>query len=239
MSKFIPILFSTPMVQAILEGRKTMTRRVIKSNHESGIVRVSKNNQGDIAEICSLDYDERYYKDIKCPYGSKGDILWVRETFYAYGSWAIDALGTKFEDYTLSFADYYYMDNIPTTANIKTKRSRMTGWYKRPSLFMPKAACRIFLQITNIKVERLMDISEEDAKREGVLLHERGVHWLDYQKQAWKVTQFVYCLLTAKDSFRSLWNLINGNDNRAFSENPFVWVVEFKRVEKPEGFINS
>ena len=84
-----------------------------------------------------------------------------------------------------------------------------------------------------------MDISEEDAKREGVLLHERGVHWLDYQKQAWKVTQFVYCLLTAKDSFRSLWNLINGNDNRAFSENPFVWVVEFKRVEKPEGFINS
>lgn len=89
MTKEIPILFSTTMVQAELEGRKTQTRRVIKSRHESGLFNVIRRaTDGHITNICSLDWDERNCeKDVTCPYGKPGDILWVKETFTILDWW--------------------------------------------------------------------------------------------------------------------------------------------------------
>lgn len=208
--KFIPILFSTPMVQAILEGRKNQTRRVVKP--QPSITGVSAFNDGE-------------HPQMKCPYGQPGDVLWVRETYYAYGRWVKNGLTKsgkqkyKFDDFTtLSGRSYKYEDCKP--AFVKTGKKNETGWYKRPSLFMPKEACRLFLQIKNIRVERLQDISEEDAKAEGV---ETLGLYPGYD-------------VSAKGKFEGLWNYIHGNTDENWNTNPFVWVIEFERIEKPENF---
>ena len=254
------------MVQALLDNRKFMTRRT------KGLELINKNPslyRYDSADDSYGDYDNREpdktlhwferldekgkelekYDTIKCPYGQIGDVLWVRETYYAYGKWELSGK-TKtgkqkwdFKDLTfwnknMPDGGYKYADNPPS--NIQNGKSTVEGYYKRPSLFMPKAACRIFLEITEIWVERLNDISEEDAIREGVLLHERGIHWLDYIQQKHKITQFIYCLSSAKQSFKTLWNLINGEDifpNKfSWNKNPWVWVISFKRIDKPSDF---
>jgi len=214
MSKFIPVLFSTSMIQAILEGRKTMTRRVInfkqiakQSGCTKGTLAYSDtfnswaifNGNGE-ADLCLID----------CPYGKKGDILWVREKF------RVNQTPTGF------FYHFYTDDDYTDKDNEKWK----------PSLFMPKSACRIFLEITNVRVERLNEISEKDAINEGV--HKDSAGWYeDYLKQdVWNRTHTIH---TAKRSFGTLWQSINGRES--MESNPFVWVIEFKRVEKPEGFI--
>lgn len=199
MKKERPILFSTPMVQAILEGKKTMTRRIMKPqpikldsvNYDwNGLWFTDKNHCGRVLRN-------------KCPYGEVGDILWVRET------WKYEE-STKYTDVCSDGVFYYKAD----------KDSHIIrGW--KPSIFMPKEACRIRLEITNIMVERLNDISEEDAINEGV------EKWLDgnykaYGKNAGKYER-------AKDSFRSLWQSINGE--QSWEANPWVWIIEFKQIE--------
>lgn len=127
------------------------------------------------------------------------------------------------------------------------ERKQLTGWpygYKatamvdgdpldekwKPSLFMPKEACRIWLEVTNVRLERLQDISEEDAIAEGVISEKiDAIHkWKDYSRQGY--------LPIAKFSFFSLWEKINGKES--VSENPWVWVYEFKKVEMPINFLN-
>ncbi len=155
-----PILFSTPMVQAILSGRKTQTRRVIKRFTDFGIT----------------DH---------CAYGKVGDILWVRETWQ------------KVEHPELKYR--YRADHLNPTS---------VTW--KPSIFMPKDACRIFLEVTEIKVERLQDISEEDAIAEGV------------EVPTYKETE----LAKYKTNFSILWEFINGEES--WESNPWVWAITFK-----------
>jgi hypothetical protein len=145
---------------------------------------------------------------VKMPY-HKGDLLWVRET-WSQGS----------------------IENGKHTG-IRYKaddESYNVRW--KPSIFMPKEAARIWLKITDIKVERLQDITE--AINEGVLLHKHGIHWLNYIHEKWETTQFIYSSDTAKKSFLTLWSSINNNGiwAQTMIANPQVWVVSFEVVSK-------
>ncbi len=207
-----PILFSTPMVQAILEGRKTQTRRVIKE------IRQSKyhENRFDFSfkkcaavniekeDICSNELPLISLLD-QCPYGQPGDVLWVRET------WAL-------------LSDHPY----PTQYLYAATDKKTPGSKWKPSIFMPREACRLFLKITNIRVERLQDISESDSSKEGIKMRVGGVTPYDsFYQIPNNPTQFQ----TAKQAFKSLWQSINGPES--WDSNPFVWVIEFEKTEKP------
>lgn len=195
MTKLKPILFSTEMVQAILEGRKTMTRRT-KGLEEisllaTEIVRSDQwKKQGDWVARFKYKGKERYEitNIIKYPYGKVGDIFWVRET-YSPGH-IENGSNTGWQ---------YKADN--KLQNIKWK----------PSIFMPKEAARIFLKVTNIRVERLHDITEEDAIAEGIIPDPSNIPF------------------KADTKFFQLWETIYGEDS--IDENPYVWVIEFERVD--------
>jgi hypothetical protein len=145
-----PILFSTEMVKAILDGRKIMTRRLLKQELPIG----TKWHQVYDGELLYRIVDSKAVHTLcKCPYGKVGDILWVRETFLFYSDENTnDAILYKAEPHAQEFSHGLFEG--------KPK------W--KPSIFMPKEACRIWLEITNIKVERLQDISPHNACEEGV-----------------------------------------------------------------------
>lgn len=198
-TKYHPILFSTPMVQGIDENRKTQTRRIIKlpNYHPS---RTEKHQSLMTIKDWNL-YDENneLIGKMKCPY-EVGDVLWVRETFTEWPK-----------------GEFQYF--------AKTALGNELGKWK-PSLFMPKIACRTFLKIKSIRAERLNEISNEDAIAEGVFEHADG-GFMNYLFTAGHVC--------AQVSFESLWRVINGKDS--WNKNPFVWVYEFEKIEKPEDFI--
>ena len=250
MQKFIPILFSTAMVQAILEGRKTMTRRIVNPQPDNGTILeigefhsivIDKNGDEQPGELTFGAISTDCEHCIKCKYGQPGDILTVRELHYRFGIWIEDEgeftkAGKQKWKFVATTDEVKYFDNPPESFGIsKPKKNFEAKWYKRNSLFMPKAACRLFLKVKSVKVERLQDISEEDAKAEGLKLHESGKHWLNYEDEHWNLTQFIYNCDTAKRSFQSLWCLINGRNS--WFANPWVWCISFERIEKPENFI--
>lgn len=222
--QFKPILFSTPMVQAILEGRKTQTRRVIKE-----LARICDADDWDEVLLNGSDWDAvcdtsdgLEVHTVKCPHGKVGDVLWVKEAHFRYGKWAKNGITKtgkqkwRFVPDT-GFPNVRYMDDPPV--KVQKISDRVTGWYKRSSLFMPKSACRIFLQITDIRVERLQDISEEDARAEGVKIKQHFKETGDW---------------TAKAAFQLLWQSINGPES--WSANPWVWAITFNRIDKPSNF---
>ena len=182
-------------------------------------------------------------------------MLWVRETFYAYGSWYSSGKTNSgnqrktFQDNTfwcrnMEDGGYYYENKPPKF--IQTGKMGIEGYYKRPSLFMPKDACRIFLKITDIRVERLQHISKEDAKKEGIEFtiadkekfgcRAAGMKlYRDYERKDNSLTSYP-CngFENAIVSFETLWQSINGKDS--WEANPWVWVISFKRIEKPSDF---
>jgi hypothetical protein len=198
-----PIIFSAPMVNAILDGRKTQTRRVINPQPTGKGPYKYHSTWGDFREIPQ-------HKGHKSRYGVVGDRLWVRET-------------TK-EDCSGSVSmNRYVADDAPVLysgcENHELNGSLAQWDYTRPvkpSIFMPRWASRITLEITGIRVERLQDISEEDAIAEGVDGEReaiwRGATWYDKPKRA----------------YRFLFESINGQGS--WDANPWVWVIEFKRV---------
>jgi len=224
MQKEHPIIFSTPMVKALLEGRKTMTRRVVKPHPVAEIWH--DEFRGDNVEPIVYEPLIKSRPDLgpspyslidnlhKCPYGQVGDGLWVREMHYAYGEWVKDGVSKTGKQKWCFVQDdkvtnFKYFDNPP---DYYYTRNQGLGWYKRNSLFMPRAACRIRLEITEIKVERVQDISEEDAKAEGVNkapLPDLGNTWHTY-----------------KQGFEYLWKSINGPES--WDANPFVWAITLK-----------
>jgi hypothetical protein len=234
MSKQIPILFSTPMVQAILEGRKTMTRRVVKpqpiDNTDVDGNFFEGNHKGYVKVDGHPNWKEQFaYEFCKC---SKGDILWVKESHYRFGSWKNNGTTKsgkqKWRFYPDNgFPNVRFMDNPPYKVEKNSHRS--LGWYKRNSLFMPREICRIFLQVTNVRVERLQDISEEDAVAEGA----KDSLKVDEMKLMeglgdWPIPR---PFLMHQFGFLSLWCKINGCES--WLQNPWVWVIEFKKTENP------
>jgi hypothetical protein len=222
--KHRPILFSTAMVQAILDGRKTQTRRVVKGNPDMiGYVRITSVPNGVFKDMAG--------KPIKCPYGQPGDVLWVRETYYAFGRWAKNGLTKKgkqkwkFIDETITQGfTYQYCD----TFRHEVTKGRDSGWHKRPSLFMPREAAHLFLRIKSVRVERLQEISEGDAIAEGIERKPGApfvVRWKCYTDDR---AEFHY----PHYSFRTLWVSINGPES--WAANPWVWVVEFEHISREE-----
>lgn len=191
-----PILFSAPMVRAILSNAKTQTRRVVKDTGLYAIDAAIHGPETAARELLALA--------TRCPYGQPGQKLWVRETWRE----RVPDQDGRTLDYR---ADHTSEDpcDVP--------------W--RPSIHMPRAASRITLEVTGVRVERLRDISEADAIAEGI---ERSgeCNWRDYGDPHNDFT-------SARRSYRSLWDQINGDG--AWAANPWVWVVEFKRVEAPRG----
>ena len=214
MSKLRPILFSTPMVDAILAGRKTQTRRV----NGLEVINVNPNDwQFEWADYAlrkpwrftqKSSLNEQKLSDnsfnqeaISCPYGNLGDVLWVRETW---------CLCTPYGP-----EDYYYGYKVDSGVRIKAsdKYDYQSPDIWKPSIHMPKDAARIFLEITNIRVERLQDISEEDAIKEGIQFNPDAP-----------------AAVSNKGAFAKLWESINGKES--WKANPWVWVFEFKQIEK-------
>jgi len=212
-----PILFSTPMVQAIMEGRKTMTRRIVKGMALDWLK----------PDMFTPEYVASPENGL-CPYGQLGDLLWVRETFYAYGHWATITENGKskkqFWDLTRDscYLHQFHSDWLPN----KVAKFGELGWHKRPSLYMPKSIARIWLRVKDRHVERLQDINEQDAIAEGIEYQKdlNGIWYKNYNDDDHELTS------DPIDSFQSLWISINGRES--WDLNPFVWVVSFEVVSK-------
>lgn len=199
-----PILFSAPMVRAILEGRKTMTRRVVKITHRTpGLALCLEPKVGGPRPLVAAEL---------CPYGQPGDRLWVRET-WGVGSrpdpWGgYEGIEYRADQDGLEDDELLPCHKVKTPDDICLSDYR-SGWH--PSIHMPRWASRITLEITEVRVERLQEIGEADAMAEGVS------GWVHDERCE-----------TARDGFRVLWESIHGSDS--WSANPWVWVVEFRRV---------
>ena len=199
-----PILFSAPMVRALLAGTKTQTRRVVKLKPWHQI------EERDDGAPWPWMYDGERDADhwLPCPYGQPGDRLWVREGFS--GPRCMEAqdgcAATPPSKWGESSRIWYWADGDPPTYGDWTRPR------PRPSIHMPRWASRITLEVTGVRVERLQDISEADAVAEGVKnsLHLPGGRF-------------------ATENFAHLWWSINGDGS--WEANPWVWVVEFKRIE--------
>lgn len=190
-----PILFNGDMVRAILDGRKTQTRRVVKPQPGSDNRIPWPGRKNIVANI----RDERVLGF--CPYGQPGDRLWVRETWAMSGYQRVEYRAAPADG-----SDFRCVDR----------------W--RPSIHMPRWACRITLEITGVRVERLQEISEKDAKAEGLHYHSDMYGYRLYGKYSGiGPTDDVGAL----DAFRSLWESINGPSS--WDATPWVWVIEFKR----------
>lgn len=221
-----PILYSTPMVIAHSEGRKTQTRRThgldeintlpdeykLFSTFVIGNDIHVKNKTAVGFHVTFQDSQEKNIR-VKAKY-APGDILWVRETF-------ID-VGDQANDFFAGIRFHYKADD-----------SFVGCWPWKPSIHMPKKAARIFLEVTNVRCERLHDISEDNAIAEGVSkFHHgyggspQGIWWKDYLHGGGHNQE------TARKSFIGLWKSINGKDS--WKANPWVWVYEYKKIEKPE-----
>ncbi|HEK0243435.1 hypothetical protein FA568_09800 [Pseudomonas aeruginosa] len=201
-----PILFNDQMVRAILEGRKTVTRRVVKPQPDFLGSMVDPNTP-------FKTLDAGLHARITCPYGEPGDRLWVRE------AWAADAQVDAIAPSDLSQGEPIW---YPADLSVRqTGCSMISKGRVRPSIHMPRWASRILLEITAVRVERLQDISEEQALAEGV----RGEP-CDHTRQA---CADIGCWGdTAKGAFGFLWESLKGEGS--WAANPWVWVVEFKRV---------
>jgi hypothetical protein len=219
-----PILFSTPMVQAILEGRKDRTRRtkgldtVNKLPSDYDILGYTCDNGKHFAHFVDTTTGE--VTAIPCPYGKPGDILWVRETFTILDpEHLMDGMINR----------YVYKANCDGDCDELRKEYIKSGYpYNwKPSLFMPRTACRLFLRITKIGVERLQSITEKDAMKEGV---EREMMEYEYAyKDYMKNISYHFSPNAAKHSFKTLWIKLNGIVS--WDVNPWVWVIEFKKVK--------
>jgi len=201
-----PILFSTDMVKAILEGRKTMTRRVIKPQPTDAGLEFATACEGEFSawQDDGLNLDEHSEDGGPCqricPYGQVGDRLWVRETF-VLTNYQTPVYRADFKDVN----GYYWSSIASDPKDVKWK----------PSIYMPRWASRINLEITEIRVERVQEISEEGAKAEGI--------------EALKPSM---CCYTNRYCFEVLWESINAKRGYSWEANPWVWCISFKRTDE-------
>lgn len=240
-----PILFSGPMVRAILEGQKTVTRRLIKPQPETTEKRLRELGawvEGlTLAQHVNNAWQAGFINE-NCPYGEVGDRLWVRETF-------MDLRGTGVEHRPTPDSPLqryaYAADCRPGSHGDEARKDFGLKW--KPSIHMPRAASRILLEITAVRVERLQDISEEQAKAEGCFFTDYGRNCFHRggppgdvgncpapdahhpQRNGWmwdKTTSHEECLISPRFAFANLWIKTGGD----WDANPWVWVVEFKRI---------
>ncbi|HCB9327694.1 TPA: morphogenetic protein [Klebsiella variicola] len=202
------MIFNAEMVRAILDGRKTQTRRIMTVQPESSEFGLRYIAESSLAKEVGMYFWSQSdacgmkarSKPFACPYGKPGDRIWVRETWARYN---IDQ----------NSHDIAYRATTPA------------DWpeegHWRPSIHMPRWASRILLEITGVRVERLNAISQEDAQAEGMELTGWRPTYSDPDSGGEVMTPY--------DNFAELWSSIYGAEN--WQANPWVWVIEFKRVE--------
>jgi len=236
-----PVLFKGEMVRAILEGRKTQTRRAVKVQPPPECIEISNCGGGefDMLHYVAMGRTQRgHIGFIKCPYGKPGDRLWVKESHFLLGRWEMNGKTKTGKDkwrfFPFQAGGVLFPENKPKT--VRPNTYRRNGWYKRNSLFMPRWASRITLEITGIRVERLDRISDDDALAEGILEENCivGCHCAGgYHQEVMGVRYFhengnEEGYESADDAYKDLWESINGPGS--WDANPWVWVIEFKRV---------
>lgn len=247
-----PIIFSGPMVRAILDGRKTQTRRVLRK--QPPFLASIRHGwfSAPIYGFTDEDCPAANWWKIRCPYGQPGDRLWVRET-WKYWDWTEDGMpwikydaddSTSFFDSTVTEEWADRIGDIWSELSVE-KNYSIDGSARdrkfRPSIHMPRWASRITLEIVNVRVERLQKISEEDAIAE-------GARWKDFMKSGsgmqlpgWSMedpfpNSHAECLGTARMAFGNFINKLHGGVNwnlkpsNLWDSNPWVWVVEFRRT---------
>ena len=209
------------MVQAILDGRKTMTRRVCKNIPlgDKGKPEKYYNKQGNI--VWGIRYENfMELSNIKCPYGKVGDRIWVKETFSDAFNEGANCICYK-ADYERIYIDEDKLDQFPENYTFSNWAPDLESGQEgrwRPSIFMPRIASRILLEITNIRVEQLNSITPKDALAEGIT-YEQHYEGLGNPCDEMRML----------DAFQDLWQSINGAES--WYKNPWVWVVEFKTLE--------
>ena len=228
-----PIIFSAPMVRALLAGTKTQTRRPVKPQSASvapGLY-ADRYNHSERWAYWLPDGRMDSPKTFACPYGAPGDRLWVRETWQAwqrvsheYDEWepiTRDARGGT------QWAEWFEQNGDPDAIEYRATGESLGPW--EPSIYMPRWASRLTLEVTDVRVERLQGISEEDARAEGVEASQEPFTygWRNYGQTEFVAEHIAY-FVTAREAFASLWESINGPGS--WAANPWVWVIEFKRL---------
>lgn len=206
-----PIIFSSEMVRAILEGRKTQTRRVIKPQPEKDPNGTKYNKSGYWCAIPGVGamVPVHYLKTL-CPYGKVGDRLWVRETF---GIWCRGDCTPEGRPYDPAYL--YRATDSPPEISIRNgipEYALVEPFRWKPSIFMPKKAARIWLEITAIRVERVQEITLGDIICEGGI--DKPMSFED-----------------AVEKWIKVWDSINKKRGYEWEKNPFVWVIEFRRID--------
>lgn len=229
-TKELPILFSGPMVRAILRGDKTQTRRIINPQPEF------KNWEREPSSGVVNEAWQTGFVKIRCPYGSSGSHLWVRETHMVWTGGAAGTTELLYRDdpeWDLAIKD---RDEI-RKARSRTEIDPVVGNYKIvPSIHMPRWRSRIALELLQVRVERLQEITEDDALAEGVAASE-PITQVDIEALADGTMEKALAEafgtgghFTAKFNYSMLWDGIN-RKRAAWATNPWVWVLSFKRVE--------
>jgi hypothetical protein len=212
-----PILFSGPIVRAILDGKKTQTRRICKDPHFGVIppetATVERQHIDSFVYVGKKPVSKIHNRETwrgECPYGKPGDRLWVKETF---GIGSQNGLNHEADE------QVFYRATDPAWDD------ENTGFKWKPSIFMPRKLSRITLEITAVRVERLQEITEEDAVAEGIhAFNAAQITYYHYSPTAAREEHF----RTAVDAYRALWDSINGPES--WAQNPWVWVLTFKRI---------
>lgn len=213
MAKERPILFNGPMTHALLAGQKTVTRRLVETPPRTPHTELAKQSGAQTAAVHTAD----------CPYGQPGDRLWVRESWIP----CPDAGHESWSNHTCSYSAWVRTGKKICDVPAALRKPRHCiyrvdvadvsyGSKWRPSIHMPRWACRILLEITDVRIERLQDITPEQAIAEGVLscrddLDPDGIGYSE------------------EELFSILWVSLNTHEN--WNANPWVWVVEFKQVK--------
>ena len=233
-----PILMNNFSTKAILSGRKTMTRRLVKFGKHTGEHYIVDQERFENAlkhgvfmfscDCIECRRDNTHMACLKAPY-QVGDRLWVKESYRVdekynhlkpselYGNFVV-----RYESDKERLKFTYEISDLADWVKLSTDFS---PGRLRPSIFMPKKIARIWLEVTEVRAERLQDITEQDAKAEGVWWDgdywRGGIHPIKKTLQCWN---------TAREAFKALWNSIHGKD--AWETNPWVWVYGFKRLER-------
>lgn len=220
-----PILFSAPMVRAILDGRKTQTRRIVKTSVAPWLL--------DPAH----GWDDAYVLDpenelvARCPFGAPGDRLWVKETWQAWR--CVSAEADEWEAITKAVRGdltlkEWFAENGEQPVEYRATSETVGPW--TPAIFMQRWASRITLEVTDVRVERLQAITEEDARAEGFPLPGPQPTKLRVTHPDGRVesSQVETVFFDARGNFCALWEGINGRGS--WDANPWVWIVGFRRL---------
>lgn len=224
-----PILFSGPMVRELLAGRKTQTRRPVKRFADDPGAAMLLSMKGAVATFGHSIPDDPVPVEVTCPYGAPSDLLWVRETWcpldgphhFTDPSLPRDHLSDRYGTARRNGAAY----RAETDADGERCRQEL-GYKWKPAIHMPRWASRLLLEVEAVRAERLDDISEADARAEG--MHFDGLWWHGAPHH---IKGTPRCLPSARDALLDRWDTMYAGGPWERARNPWIWVVTFRRVE--------